>query len=184
MHIIAAHARFPIDSHKKTSGKRDSMHVELPYKTLLDHVKTDSTVSLNVLDMPLGRKTVAFPPRFQAFASDEYCANSAQTLFGEVQDLRDSTSWGTVATRNAVSWFHLDDEGFCTSVLPQTGGKYWVLARLKEHLRQGVDEMSNTGVFEKFQVDSIDPEVWDLEAVHLDSSCGLYVPAVFYFWMC
>ena len=37
------------------------------------------------------------------------------------------TDWGTIATRGATCWIHIDDEGFATSTQPLTGGKYWVI---------------------------------------------------------
>ena len=37
------------------------------------------------------------------------------------------TNWGTVATRGATFWIHVDDEGFGTSMQPLTGGKYLVV---------------------------------------------------------
>jgi hypothetical protein len=37
------------------------------------------------------------------------------------------TNWGTIATRGATSWIHVDAEGFGTSTQPLTGGKYWVM---------------------------------------------------------
>lgn len=147
------------------------MHVIAPLKTLLYHDSQESAVALNVLDLPLGRANIPVPPKFNDLASDAYCANSAGMLLA-LKDLSDSTSWGTAATRNAVSWFHIDDDGFCTAVSVQAGDKLWVLARLKEHLR-GRDEFSNMGVFAKWDVDSIDVDVWDLEAVHLDPTCAL-----------
>lgn len=147
------------------------MNLTRPFKTLLSHVLKDSAVALNVLDLPLGRVTVPVPPKFNDLASDAYCANSAGMLL-DLKDLSDSTSWGTAATANAVSWFHCDDDGFCTSVSTQTGDKLWVLARLKDGW-QGRDEMGNMGVFAEWNVDSIDLNVWELEAVHLDSRCVL-----------
>jgi hypothetical protein len=35
-------------------------------------------------------------------------------------------NWSTVATTNATSHAHFDDEGFATVVQPITGAKYWV----------------------------------------------------------
>jgi hypothetical protein len=39
----------------------------------------------------------------------------------------DATNWGTVATRGATSWIHVDHDGFSTSTQPLTGSKYWVI---------------------------------------------------------
>lgn len=147
------------------------MNLRAPFKTLLSHIQKDTAVALNVLDLPLGHSTVPVPPKFNDLASEAYCANSARMLI-DLKDLSDSTSWGTAATRDASSWFHSDDDGFCTSVYVQVGDKLWVLARLKNEWA-GRDEMGNMGTFAKWEVDSIDTKVWDLEAVHLDPRCVL-----------
>jgi hypothetical protein len=39
--------------------------------------------------------------------------------------------WGTAATQHAVSWPHVDDEGFATVVSVQAGSKYWVVGKPK-----------------------------------------------------
>ena len=41
----------------------------------------------------------------------------------------DDTTWGTAALRDAVSWPHIDDEGFGTVVTTVVGAKYWVVGR-------------------------------------------------------
>ena len=46
-----------------------------------------------------------------------------------VRPLHDDTIWGTAALRHAVSWQHVDDEGFATVIMNMVRSKYWVLAR-------------------------------------------------------
>lgn len=46
-----------------------------------------------------------------------------------MQSLHNELIWGTAALADAVSWQHVDDEGFGTTVTVMTGAKYWVLAR-------------------------------------------------------
>lgn len=140
-------------------------------RDLLDNARTESPVAMNVLDLPLGRATVPMPPLYNDFATDTHSA----TLVGHLVDLRDMgnvTSWGTAATKNALSWFHADDEGYSTAVSVQAGSKWWVLARLKkDHARW--DEMSSFDTFWKWDVKDIDLNRWDVEAVHLTSTCVL-----------
>jgi hypothetical protein len=38
----------------------------------------------------------------------------------------DAMTWGTVSTKNATTWIHMDDEGFATTTQLLTGKKYWV----------------------------------------------------------
>lgn len=49
--------------------------------------------------------------------------------FPPVDPRTDDTSWGTAALKHAVSWPHIDDEGFGTVVTNMVGAKYWVVAR-------------------------------------------------------
>jgi hypothetical protein len=46
----------------------------------------------------------------------------------------DDLIWGTVATTGAVSWCHMDDEGFGTYTTLVTGEKYWVVFSRKPEL--------------------------------------------------
>ncbi|KAF7977677.1 hypothetical protein HWV62_2914 [Athelia sp. TMB] len=159
------------DSNRRANTNRDAMNVRAPFKTLLTHIGTTSTVALNVLDLPLGHANVPVPPKLHDLASEAYCANSARELV-HVKDLSESTSWATAATKNALSWLHADDDGFATSVYVQAGHKIWVVARRKD--RQGSrDEMANIDVFATWEPDKVDPKLWDLEAVYLDSRCVL-----------
>ncbi|KAF7965100.1 hypothetical protein HWV62_45719 [Athelia sp. TMB] len=150
------------DSNRRANTNRDAMNVRAPFKTLLTHIGTTSTVALNVLDLPLGHANVPVPPKLHDLASEAYCANSARELV-HVKDLSESTSWATAATKNALSWLHADDDGFATSVYVQAGHKIWVVARRKD--RQGSrDEMANIDVFATWEPDKVDPKLWDLEA--------------------
>ena len=45
-----------------------------------------------------------------------------------IKALSDEMIWGTAALKDAVSWQHIDDEGFGTVVTNMVGIKYWVLA--------------------------------------------------------
>lgn len=129
------------------------------------------SVAKNVLDLPLGYATVAVPPLFQDISTDSHTYNIVKHLL-KIRNLADVKCWGTGSTRDALSWFHFDDEGFLTVVWVQAGSKYWVLAnRLKEDHRW--DEMSNIDTLRGWDVSTIDEDHWELEAVQLDSSCVL-----------
>lgn len=52
--------------------------------------------------------------------------------------LLDETVWGTAALQHAVSWQHVDDEGFGTVVTNMVGCKYWVLARRRHDGGKGL----------------------------------------------
>lgn len=149
------------------------MLVKGTLQTLLDHVEAKSNVALNVLDLPLGKSTVPIPPMFQDIASDAYSIPYVQDLMN-VTDLRDILSWGTAATQKALSWFHVDDDGFATAVYVLSGGKWWVLAERVQDDRLH-EEMGDTGAFNKWEVRDIDGQRWNLEAIYLHPGSVLYV---------
>ena len=39
----------------------------------------------------------------------------------------DDMTWSTAGSQGAVSWIHVDDDGFCTSTQILVGKKYWVV---------------------------------------------------------
>lgn len=134
-----------------------------PLQDLLSDV--NSTVARNVLDLPLGDSSVAIPPMFGDISTDTYSTPYVKDLV-KIRNLRDDLSWGTGGTKNALSWFHNDDEGFGTAVFVQAGGKMWVLAdRKRDDPLQ--DEMADINVFDSWHVRDIDPDVWSVEAVYL-----------------
>jgi hypothetical protein len=61
----------------------------------------------------------------------------------------DDTSWGTAALRHAVSWPHIDDEGFGTVVTNMAGTKYWVVARPRRDAPSGTF-LGNMGTVKAF----------------------------------
>lgn len=134
-----------------------------PLRDLLDD--PDSTVARNVLDLSLGLSSVVQPPMFSDISTDTYSAPYVKDLVKFV-DLRNDTNWGTGGTKNALSWFHKDDEGLATSVFVQAGSKMWVVAdRKRKNVLQ--DEMDNVNVFKDWKVKDIDPADWSVEAIHL-----------------
>lgn len=128
-------------------------------------------IAKNVLDLPLGDVTVPIPPRFSDVSSDDYSHNIVKP-FVNVRDTKSVTSWGTASTRNALSWIHIDDNGMATVVYPLTGSKWWVLVRFKKN-DQRWDEMGDVSTFDSWSVHEIDEDLWEAEAVHLDSSTAL-----------
>jgi hypothetical protein len=68
------------------------------------------------------------------------------------------------ATTGAVSFFHLDANGFATWIDVHTGAKYWILARPKKH-----HDFTKMTLFTGHSYDQGGPnkDCWDLEAVLL-----------------
>jgi len=62
--------------------------------------------------------------------------------FEHSYSLNDELVWGTAATKHAVSWLHVDDDGFATVCSVKAGSKYWVVAHPRDrdnrsHVRFG-----------------------------------------------
>lgn len=126
---------------------------------------------MNVLDLPLGKVPVAIPPGYIDVATDAYSINLVKSLV-KIEDMSDTTSWGTAATPNAVSWFHCDDAGFGSAIWVQSGGKWWVMARRK-NVDPLSDEMSDIKTFLGWNVEEIEEADWEVEAVYLQGHCVL-----------
>lgn len=142
-----------------------------PLRELLSHSQSDSPVAVNALDFPLGGVSVPVPPSYLDIATDAYSGTRVKHLVDSM-DMQDVTSWGTAATANAVSWFHIDDDGFGTAVSVQAGKKWWVLARKKNN-NPRANEMEDVSTFYRWDVHDIDGNVWELEAICLDPSVVL-----------
>lgn len=148
-------------------------------QTLLDVANTpDSKLVLNLLDCPMGGVTVQAPPRYDAFASDEWAATMTKGMpFIGTANVTDDVAWGTAGLKYASSWPHLDDEGFCTVVTVKVGGKWWLLARKK---RQGPTAggikgdigtvHSFDGSWQPYQANS---DIFEHEAIFLTPGCVL-----------
>ena len=76
--------------------------------------------------------------------------------------------WGLAATKGALSWLHLDSNGFNTYVDTKSGFKWWIVGRRKgeEHYFKSFSEAE--AFFDgHYQIDSPYTEKWDFEAVLL-----------------
>lgn len=76
--------------------------------------------------------------------------------------------WGLAATTGALSWWHIDSNGFGTYVDTKAGLKWWIVARRKGHAHR-FETISEMGTFcdKGYEVDEPNAEKWDLEAVIL-----------------
>jgi hypothetical protein len=110
------------------------------------HSAADKRVLLS-LSLPLGAGGIVDTPRlryvyFHISSVITYLTHLASDLssdrwawlqtngaagFRKSNHPSDDTTWGTAGSRGAVSWIHLDDEGFNTSTQVLTGRKYWVV---------------------------------------------------------
>ena len=78
-----------------------------------------------------------------------------------IEDMR----WGLAGTANAVTWMHIDSDGFATFIQVMTGKKVWAICRPFDEL-----PLSSTDIFLKdtFCLEQVPPKaLFDMEAVVL-----------------
>jgi hypothetical protein len=82
--------------------------------------------------------------------------------------------WGLAATTGALSWLHMDSNGFGTYVDTKAGRKWWIILRRKGH-GHNFESYSEVKAFfsGKYQVDEPNFDEWDLEAVILSPGTRL-----------
>ena len=84
--------------------------------------------------------------------------------------------WGLAATTSALSWWHIDSEGFGTYIDTKAGLKWWIVAwrKGKEHEFESFSEADiffNRG----YELDEPNLDKWDMEAVVLHPGTQLWV---------
>ena len=91
-------------------------------------------------------------------------ANFEQEKAPPLADFR----WGLAATAGALSWWHLDSNGFGTYVDTKAGLKWWIVARRKGD-RHNFETISAVDTFcdKRYEVKEPNEEIWDLEVVIL-----------------
>jgi hypothetical protein len=86
------------------------------------------------------------------------------------------TSWGTSAMKHAVSWPHINDEGFGTVVTNMVGTKYWVVARRRRDAPSGSplgDKGTMKAFGDKLETVSANADIYEHEAVLLTAGTVL-----------
>lgn len=73
--------------------------------------------------------------------------------------------WGLAATAGAVSYFHIDANGFATWIDVKTGSKYWILAKPKP--KKPLDFAATSLFTCHYDQEAVNEDKWDLEAVLL-----------------
>ena len=76
-----------------------------------------------------------------------------------VTDIR----WGLAATAGAISYWHLDTNGFATYIDVKVGQKWWVVAEPKE----GGPSFGSKDFYSQFDCEKVNEELWDVYAVLL-----------------
>jgi hypothetical protein len=111
---------------------------------------------LNALDlsMPVGNE----PP--YGISSDREafrCTLDGQLCRKKVLYPSTDMSWGLAGTSGAISYFHIDADGFMTWLVVKAGLKYWILANPRDASLSTYD----------FHPRDFDPNKWPIEAILL-----------------
>jgi hypothetical protein len=122
---------------------------------------------LNALHFPMPEKGMGMQPfstDSAAWVCTKGAAGSRQSQAPPLADFR----WGLAATTGALSWWHVDSDGFGTYVDTKAGLKWWIVARRKgkEHDFESFSE-ADTFFDGRYEVDEPNQDKWDLEAVVL-----------------
>lgn len=117
---------------------------------------------LNALDLPRPEAN-HFPT---TFASDVEAFTSTidmPTCGREIPYPSHSMKWGLAATTGAHHGWHIDCDGFGTVIEVKTGWKWWVVAQP----RKPSDFASVSLFLEGFDIDKVNDNKWDLDAILL-----------------
>jgi hypothetical protein len=112
------------------------------------------------------------------FASHEvaWTETRGRPGFANERPLTDDLVWGTAATARAISWLHIDDDGFATCVVVKTGSKYWVLMRACEQSSEDV-HLGDFGTIDTYpstwSPDNSGKDIFEAEGLLLTKGCVL-----------
>lgn len=133
---------------------------------------------LNALDFPLGQANLS-PMKFTSESYAWQATKSAAYCKTDRPFPGDSVRWGMAATSGALSWFHIDSDGFGTFVDVQAGSKYWIVGRPKCVSNEAAIDhgaFSDINMYLKpYDFSSPPTDMWDFEAVYLEPGTRLYV---------
>lgn len=132
-------------------------------KDLLWHAQQPAGRILNGLEFP---SPIGCSNPDQQLSSDD--AAWVQTTFRpfcdrETQKPLSDTRWGLAATGGAISYWHVDSDGYGTYVDVQVGIKWWVVATPKA---QG-PKFSTKSIYATFDPQEVNSDIWDVQAVLL-----------------
>ncbi|KAK2464090.1 hypothetical protein APHAL10511_003892 [Amanita phalloides] len=96
-----------------------------------------------------------------------YCRKDSNDSERPNYDIR----WGLAATAGAISYWHVDANGFGTYIDVQTGKKWWVIAREK----RGEQSFASKNQYSTFDPQEINSNLWEVHAVMLSPGDRLEV---------
>jgi hypothetical protein len=89
--------------------------------------------------------------------------------------------WGLAATAGALSWFHIDSNGYATYLDSKAGSKEIIIGRRKFG-EDNFNSFSEVDIFlNGFETEDPNADRWDLEAMILPPGTRLQAPSYWHF---
>ena len=99
--------------------------------TMMTGYGNEDCPPLNAISLPSNKRNLHIPCQYGSIASYEvarsHLPSTYKTMF-EVPDVRSHMKWSLIGGKGSISPFHIDSEGFGTSIMVLEGNKYWIVA--------------------------------------------------------
>jgi hypothetical protein len=139
---------------------------------LLKHASSPTGNALNALDFPMHHAPMIPKP----YTSDAHALRRTAdnpALDQTKQFPAGHFRWGLAATTGAFHTFHIDSNGLATFLTPQTGSKWWIVARPIGNLDHSSFEDMGMLLNEAFSVNGNGAGLFELEAILLQPGMTL-----------
>lgn len=151
---------------RPNAGGGDEQHTIGLTGHLLESHRSPQGKILNALDFPMSMPEWQPPNSIASHRRAWHCTlddpQCKRTDLYPTSDLH----WALAATRNAFHYTHIDTDGFATWILPQSGSKYWVVARPKAGAGR-IFSATDIYIGSDFAIDKINTDLWDVEGILL-----------------
>lgn len=134
---------------------------------------------LNALSLPAHRRNNYVPCQFASLASHEVAQSRMPKNYERafsVPDIKSQMEWSIIGSKNTISPFHIDAEGFATALVVLEGSKYWIVAtRFGEDEKMCAINSLGPGWHPHFINEGDNVDRFRFEAVHLQKGDMLWV---------
>lgn len=138
----------------KTGTLKDLMwHANHPQGKILNGLEFPDPIGCRNPDLQLSSDDVAW---VQTTFMRPFCDRQAQKPLSD-------TRWGLAATAGAITYWHVDSNGYGTYVDVQVGVKWWVVATP----RANGPHFANKSLYGKFNPQEVNSTIWDVKGVLL-----------------
>lgn len=131
-------------------------------KDLLWHANEPTGRILNGLEFPhpsgCGDPDVQMSSDDTAWVQTTYKPFCSRETQKPLSDIR----WGLAATKGAITYWHLDSNGYGTYIDVQAGTKWWVVATQKDQI--DTPSFASNALYLTFDPQEVNSDLWDVEA--------------------